>query len=131
VIDRADAGVRFARGAHSLEPSIEYFYPKFDRRLDSSTCSRIDPTTDLRLAYARTGAFGVARDTAGCARTATRPAGFIDRRGPEGRRPITCSAARWRARLDALWTTGYGGRRLGGSAETACARCRPCGCAAG
>jgi hypothetical protein len=116
VVDRADAGVRLARGAHSLEPSIEYFYPTFDGDSIFNVFS-IEPTTDLRLAYARTGAFGV-RAT-GWLRAYRHEAGTSSTAGGADAGVDHVFSAQWRARLDALWDDGYGGRRIGGSAETA------------
>jgi hypothetical protein len=131
VIDRADAGVRLARGAHTLEPSIEYFYPTFDGDSIFNVFS-IEPTTDLRLAYQRTGALGLRvtgwlrayHPDAGDADAMADPDDPDDLAGASAARAGGVDAgvehvinARWRARVDALWDDGYGGRRIGGSAE--------------
>ena len=115
VVDRADAGVRLVRGAHSLEPSIEYFYPTFDGDSIFNVFS-IEPTTDLRLAYARTGAVGV-RAT-GWLRAYHHEAGASSTAGGVDAGVDHVFSAGWRARIDALWDDGYGGRRIGGSTET-------------
>src|SRR6185369_8726893 len=114
VIDRADAGVRLQRGGHTLEPSLEYFYPTFDGDSIFNVFS-IEPTTDLRLGYQFTGpivihASGWLRayhHETGTSSVAGGADAGIDR--PLGRQ--------WRARVDALWDDGYGGRRIGASAE--------------
>ena len=115
-IDRFDTGIRLARGAHSLEPSLEYFLPTFDGDSIFNVFS-IEPTTDLRLRYAHAG---VLRATASAwvrkyahDDDASSVAGGVDA-GVE-----RAFAPRWRARADALWDDGYGGRRLGGSTGVA------------
>jgi hypothetical protein len=115
-IDRFDTGIKLSRGAHSLEPSLEYFLPTFDGDSIFNVFS-IEPTTDLRLRYAHDGAVRAtasawvrkyAHDDA-----SSSVAGGVDA-GIE-----RAVAKRWRARADALWDDGYGGRRLGGSASVA------------
>jgi len=113
-IDRADAGVRLSHAGHTIEPSIEYFYPTFDGDSIFNAFS-IEPTTDLRLGYQFTGPVTITASSwlrayhheAGTSSVA----GGIDAgiAHPLGRA--------WRARVDALWDDGYGGRRIGGSAE--------------
>jgi hypothetical protein len=114
VIDRADAGVRIARGNHTLEPSIEYFTPTFDGDSIFNAFS-IEPTTDLRLGYQLAGTVGVRASSwlrAYRHETGTPSvAGGIDA-GID--HPI---GPRWRARVDALWDDGYGGRRAGAAVE--------------
>jgi hypothetical protein len=113
-IDRADAGVRLSRGTHTLEPSIEYFYPTFDGDSIFNVFS-LEPTTDLRLGYQRAG------------RVSIRAASWLRAYHHE---PGTSSVAggvdlgighsfgpTWRTRIDALWDDGYGGRRAGASAS--------------
>ncbi|HEX2686734.1 MAG TPA: hypothetical protein VHN14_08950 [Kofleriaceae bacterium] len=113
-IDRADAGVRLSRGDHTLEPSLAYFYPTFDGDSIFNAFS-IEPTTDVRLGYQLAGPITLNAD--GWLRAyhhepgASSVAGGVDagidhRFGP-----------RWHARVDALWDDGYGGRRVGASAE--------------
>lgn len=115
-LDRFDAGIKLARGPHALEPSVEYFLPTFDGDSIFNVFS-IEPTTDLRLRYSHDGSLRATAsawlrryrhedDTASVA-------GGVDAGVERG------FAARWRARADALWDDGYGGRRLGGSAGVA------------
>jgi len=101
--------VRIARGAHSLEPSIEYFYSNVRRRLDLNVFfDRANHGSPAGLlAHRRVRR---ARDRLAARRTARDRRGFIDRRGAEAGVDHVFSA-RWRARLDALWDDGYGGRR--------------------
>jgi hypothetical protein len=116
VIDRADAGVRLSRGDHAIEPSIEYFYPTFDG--DSIfNAFAVEPTTDLRLVYQLAGAVPVRasawlrayhHETGDASYAGGGEAGIEHRFGKA-----------WRASADALWDDGYGGRRIGGSAEAA------------
>jgi hypothetical protein len=115
-IDRADAGVRLAHGDDALEPSIEYFYPTFDGDSIFNAFS-IEPTTDLRLAYRRTGA--VALHASGWLRAYHHEAGASSVAAGADAGVEHRFGARWRARADALWDDGYGGRRIGGSAEAA------------
>jgi hypothetical protein len=116
-LDRADAGVRLTRGAHSLEPAVGYFLPTFDGDSIFNVFS-IEPTTDARIAYRREG---TVRATA---------AAWLRRYSPLGDTGDGANYAggieagveravhrRLRTRLDALWDTGYGGRRIGGSGE--------------
>lgn len=116
VIDRADAGVRLTRGDHTLEPSIEHFYPTFDGDSIFNAFS-IEPTTDLRLGYQLAGV--VTLRASSWLRLyhhgdgASSVAGGLDAAIEHPFGP------RWRARVDALWDDGYGGRRAGGSAEAA------------
>lgn len=113
-IDRADAGVRISRGDHTIEPSLEYFTPTFDGDSIFNAFS-LEPTTDLRLGYQRAGRVGVRasswlrayRHETGASSLAGGVDAGIDH--PLGRR--------WRARVDALWDDGYGGRRAGATVE--------------
>jgi hypothetical protein len=114
-IDRADAGVRLQRGEHTLEPSVEYFYPTFDGDSIFNVFS-IEPTTDVRLAYQRAGAIAV-RAT-GWLRAYHHDAGAASIAGG-AEAGIEHSFGPWRARADALWDDGYGGRRVGASADAA------------
>ncbi|MEO8699626.1 MAG: hypothetical protein ABI867_06260 [Kofleriaceae bacterium] len=114
-IDRADAGVRLKRGAHSLEPSIEYFLPTFDGDSIFNVFS-IEPTADVRLGYRYDGAIR-ASASAWLRRyldAADQPYAGGMQAGVE--RVLTRT---WRTRADALWDDGYGGRRIGGSGEAA------------
>ena len=115
-VDRADAGVRLSRGEHTLEPAIEYFYPTFDGDSIFNAFS-IEPTTDLRLGYALAGATAV-RATAWL-RAYHHEVGDASYAGGADAGVERGLGAAWRARADALWDDGYGGRRVGGSAEAA------------
>jgi len=113
-VDRADAGVRLERGKHSLEPSVEYFLPTFDGDSIFNVFS-IEPTTDLRLAYQRAGALAVR--ASGWLRAYHHEDGLASRAGGADAGVERVFSPRWRGRVDALWDDGYGGRRIGGSAE--------------
>ncbi|MBA3453798.1 MAG: hypothetical protein H0T42_11955, partial [Deltaproteobacteria bacterium] len=111
----ADAGVLVRRGAHILEPTVEYFLPTFDGDSIFNVFS-IEPTADARLSYRYDGAF------------ALRAAGWLRRYLDTEEAPLSggVDAAiehpfsdRWRARVDGLWDDGYGGRRLGGAGDLA------------
>jgi len=112
-VDRADAGVRLSRGAHTLEPSVEYFYPTFDGDSIFNAFS-IEPTTDLRLGYQRAGAITVHAD--GWLRAYHHEAGAASYAGG-GEAGIEHRGGAFRVAADALWDDGYGGRRAGASAE--------------
>jgi hypothetical protein len=115
-IDRADAGVRLTRGDHTLEPSIEYFYPTFDGDSIFNVFS-IEPTTDLRLGYQRSGATAIR--ASGWLRAYHHEAGAASLAGGADAGVERSLGPAWHARVDALWDGGYGGRRLGASAEAA------------
>lgn len=116
VIDRADAGVRLSRGDHTLEPSIEYFAPTFDGDSIFNAFS-IEPTTDLRLGYRGAGSVAVHADA--WLRAYHHAAGAASYAGGADAGVERGFAGAWRARADALWDDGYGGRRVGASAEAA------------
>ena len=114
-VDRADAGVRLRRGAHIVEPTVEYFLPTFDGDSIFNVFS-IEPTADVRLGYQYDGPFAV------------RASGWLRRylHADESPTSVGVDAGiahplgdRVRARLDGLWDDGYGGRRLGGSGDVA------------
>ncbi|MBS1120978.1 MAG: hypothetical protein H6Q90_3206 [Deltaproteobacteria bacterium] len=114
-IDRLDAGVRLHDGAHSLEPTVEYFLPTFDGDSIFNVFS-IEPTTDVRLGYRYDG---VVRATAsGWLRRYAQADGSAHSGGLEAGVERTITRA-LRTRADALWDDGYGGRRVGGSGEAA------------
>ena len=118
VLDRADAGVRLRRGAHVLEPAIEYFFPTFDGDSIFNAFS-IEPTTDVRLGY-RYGESGPWRATADAwlRRYAHEDATTSFAGGGEA--GIERALGRgWRGRLDGLWDDGWGGRRIGGTVDAA------------
>ena len=115
-IDRADAGVRLSRGAHVLEPSVEYFLPTFDGDSIFNVFS-IEPTTDARLGYQYNGGVQM-RATAWLRRYAHDGGGSSVSGGGEAgvEHPFGKNV---RARIDALYDDGYGGRRAGGTGEVA------------
>jgi len=115
-IDRADAGVRLSRGDHTLEPSLEYFYPTFDGDSIFNVFS-IEPTTDLRLGYQLAG--GVPVHASAWLRAYHHEAGAASYAGGGDAGIERGLGAAWRVRVDALWDDGYGGRRIGASAEAA------------
>jgi hypothetical protein len=116
VFDRADAGVRLRSGDHVLEPAVEYYYPTFDGDSIFNAFS-LEPTTDVRLGY-RYGDKGPWRATADAwlRRYAHEDATTSFAGGGEAgiQRALGTS---WRGGLDALADTGYGGRRIGGTAQ--------------
>jgi hypothetical protein len=116
LFDRADAGVRFRDGEHVIEPAVEYFYPTFDGDSIFNAFS-LEPTTDVRLGY-HYGTKGPWRATADAwlrryahEDDTTSFAGG----GEAGIQRMLGSD--WRGGIDALADTGYGGRRVGGTAE--------------
>ncbi|MBX3157496.1 MAG: hypothetical protein KF773_16095 [Deltaproteobacteria bacterium] len=115
-VDRADAGVRFARGKHALEPALSYFLPTFDGDSIFNIFS-IAPTADARLGYRYEGPV---RASAGA--WLRRYADTGDGSNLAGGIELGVERAlgrRSRGRLDALWDAGYGGRRVGGTGEAA------------
>lgn len=115
-IDRADAGVRLSRGDHTLEPAVEYFYPTFDG--DSIfNAFALEPTTDLRLGYQRAGAVSI--HASAWLRAYHHEAGLASYAGGGDAGVERGFGTAWHARADALWDDGYGGRRVGASAEAA------------
>jgi len=115
-VDRADAGIRLSRGDHTLEPSIEYFYPTFDGDSIFNAFS-IEPTTDLRLGYQRIGAWPIRASA--WLRAYHREAGDASYAGGGDAGVERGFGAAWRAGASALWDDGYGGRRAGATAEAA------------
>jgi hypothetical protein len=114
VIDRADVGVRLQRGEHTLEPSFEYFYPTFDGDSIFNVFS-IEPTTDLRLGYQFTGPLVI--HASGWLRAYHHETGTSSVAGGGDAGIARSLGQKWRAGIDALWDDGYGGRRIGASAE--------------
>ncbi len=116
--DRLDAGVRLARGPHSLEPTVGYFLPTFDGDSIFNAFS-ILPSTDARLTYRYDGIVR-ADATAWLRRYGHDETDPMDERssvagGVQAGAEREVSA-RLRARIDGLWDDGYGGRRIGGGA---------------
>jgi hypothetical protein len=114
-IDRADAGVRVTRGAHSVEPAVEYFLPTFDGDSIFNVFS-IEPATDVRLGYRFDGVIR-ARASAWLRRYEQQLGGDGSARAGGVDAGVEQTFGAWRGRLDALWDDGYGGRRVGGSGE--------------
>jgi hypothetical protein len=117
--DRADAGVRARLGDHVLEPAVEYFFPTFDGDSIFNAFS-IEPTTDVRLAYAYAPRGG---DWHGTADAWLRHYGHEDGE-PSLAGGVDAGVDRrvtggLHARASALWDDGWGGRRVGGTAEAA------------
>lgn len=118
LVDRADAGVRVRRGDHTLEPVVEYFFPTFDGDSIFNVFS-LEPTRDARVGYQYTPR-GPWRG---------RASAWVRKYSHAGDLPSFAGGAdagvehvfggAWRARLDALWDDGWGGRRVGGSADAA------------
>ncbi len=113
-VDRADAGIRFEHGKHSLEPSVEYFLPTFDGDSIFNVFS-IEPTTDVRLGYQFAGPIRM-HASAWLRRYAHEDgASSVSGGGEAGvEREL---GAKLRARFDGLYDDGYGGRRVGGTGE--------------
>ncbi|MEO7095198.1 MAG: hypothetical protein ABI175_18200 [Polyangiales bacterium] len=115
-VDRADAGLRFEHGKHSLEPSVEYFLPTFDGDSIFNVFS-IEPTTDVRLGYQFNGPIRM-RASAWLRRYAHEDGtSSISGGGEAG--VERALGRKLRARVDGLFDDGYGGRRAGGTGEVA------------
>lgn len=116
LFDRADAGVRFRNGEHVIEPAVEYFYPTFDGDSIFNAFS-LEPTTDVRLGY-HYGTKGPWRASADAwlRRYAHEDDTTSFAGGGEAGIQRTLGGD-WRGGIDALADTGYGGRRVGGTAE--------------
>jgi hypothetical protein len=108
VLDRADAGVRITRGKHTIEPSLEYFYPTFDGDSIFNVFS-IEPTADARLGYRYAGLAANA--------WLRRYSGSVAYSGGADASFDYDLTRRVHGRADALYDDGYGGRRAGGSGE--------------
>jgi hypothetical protein len=117
--DRVDAGVRVRLHDHVIEPAIEYFFPTFDGDSIFNAFS-IEPTTDVRLGYAYSPLSADWRGTASA---------WLRHYGHEDGEPSLAGGfdagvdhamgTGTRARASALWDDGWGGRRVGGTAEAA------------
>ncbi|MDB4953147.1 MAG: hypothetical protein JWO36_716 [Myxococcales bacterium] len=123
VIDRADVGARLQHGDHVLEPALEYFYPTFDGDSIFNAFS-IEPTTDARMTYQYVPN-GPWRGTANAwLRHYAHEDNTSSLAGGVEAGVQRAFGGRWRGQLDALWDDGYGGRRIGGTAEAAWQRTR-------
>ena len=109
-LDRADAGVRITRGKHTIEPSLEYFYPTFDGDSIFNVFS-IEPTADARLGYRYENLSANA--------WLRRYSGDVAYSGGVDAAIEHDLTRRVHGRADALYDDGYGGRRAGGSGEAA------------
>lgn len=122
VLDRGDLGVRLQRGAHTLEPSVEYFFPTFDADSIFNAFS-IEATTDARLAYAYApfGRGGIRALASAWVRHYAADAGQADYAGGGDASIERTFGERQRVhgKLTALADGGYGGRRAGGGVEAA------------
>lgn len=114
VLDRADAGVRIEHGAHALEPAVEYFFPTFDGDSIFNVFS-IDPTADVRLGYRHAGTVQAAVNA--WLRRYAPGEGQADHAGGGDASLARALGHDWRARVEALYDAGYGGRRVGGAVE--------------
>jgi hypothetical protein len=118
LVDRADAGVRMRHGDHLVEPVVEYYFPTFDGDSIFNVFS-IEPTTDARVGYE----YMPDRPWRG------RASAWLRRYSHAGDLPSVAGGATagvehafggaYRARFDARWDDGWGGRRVGGAADTA------------
>lgn len=118
VLDRGDAGVRVRRGAHTLEPVVEYFYPTFDGDSIFNVFS-IEPTADMRLGYHYTPEGPLRASASGWLRRYDHADGLSPIAGGVDASVEHRFGGAWRARVDALWDDGWGGRRVGGAGDAA------------
>ncbi len=119
LIDRADAGVRVKSGDHLVEPVVEYYFPTFDGDSIFNAFS-LEPTTDVRVGYQYAPKQQAWR---------AHGSAWVRRYAHQGDLPSVAGGldagvehtfgGAWRARLDALWDDGWGGRRVGGAADAA------------
>lgn len=118
VFDRADAGLRIVYGAHAFEPAVEYYFPTFDGDSIFNAFS-IEPTTDGRLGYvyAPTGPWRATADA--WLRHYAHIDGTSSVAGGLDAGLSRAIAGNWTGKVDGLWDDGWGGRRIGGSAEAA------------
>ncbi len=116
LLDRGDAGVRIRRGAHSLEPAVEYFFPTFDGDSIFNVCS-LEPTTDVRLGYQYTPETPFRASASAWLRKYEHDDDLSPVAGGIDASIEHTFGGAWRARLDGLWDDGWGGRRVGGAAE--------------
>ncbi|HEY5926822.1 MAG TPA: hypothetical protein VIV11_34280 [Kofleriaceae bacterium] len=123
LLDRAELGLRMKRGAHALEPVVEYFFPTFDGDSIFNVFS-LQPTTDVRLGYHYTPeAPWRASASTWLRRYDSEPDLAPMAGGADASLEHTFGGA-WRARVDALWDDGWGGRRVGGAGDAAWKRTR-------
>jgi hypothetical protein len=118
VLDRADLGVRVRRGAHSLEPVVEYFFPTFDGDSIFSVFS-LEPTADVRLGYQYTPESPIRAGVSGWLRKYEHADELASVAGGVDASFEHTFGGGWRGRVDALWDDGWGGRRIGGAGDAA------------
>lgn len=115
VFDRAQAGVGVRRDVHSLDAALEYFFPTFDGDSIFNAFS-IEPTTDIRLGY-RFDPGEAWRATADAWLRRYSPVDSATALSGGAQGGVERALGRVRARIDALWDDGWGGRRIGGTAQ--------------
>ncbi len=118
LLDRADAGGRMRRGAHAIEPVVEYFFPTFDGDSIFNVFS-IEPTADMRLGYHYMPEGPVRASASAWLRRYDSAEGLAPVAGGFDASLEHVFGGAWRARADALWDDGWGGRRVGGAGEAA------------
>jgi hypothetical protein len=118
VLDRADLGLRVRRGAHALEPAVEYFFPTFDGDSIFNVFS-LDPTADVRLGYEYTPESPWRASASAWLRKYDDASGLAPVAGGVDASVAHTFGGAWRARVDGLWDDGWGGRRVGGAADAA------------
>jgi hypothetical protein len=118
LIDRADLGVRIKRGAHAIEPVLEYFFPTFDGDSIFNVFS-LEPTTDTRVGYHYTPEASWRASASGWLRKYRHDAELASVAGGVDASLEHTFGGGWRARVDGLWDDGWGGRRVGGAGDAA------------
>ena len=118
VVDRADLGVRVHRGDHALEPAVEYFFPTFDGDSIFNAFS-LEPTTDVRLGYHYTPESSWRAGASAWLRKYDHADELSPVAGGADATVEHVLGGGWRARVDALWDDGWGGRRIGGAGDAA------------
>jgi hypothetical protein len=118
VLDRADLGIRIKRGAHAIEPAVEYFYPTFDGDSIFNVFS-IEPTADARVGYHYIPDGPLRASASAWLRKYDDAEGLSPVAGGVDASIEHVFGGGWRARADALWDDGWGGRRVGGAADAA------------
>jgi hypothetical protein len=118
VVDRADLGIRIKRGAHALEPAVEYFYPTFDGDSIFNAFS-IEPTADARLGYHYIPDGPLRASASAWLRRYHAVEGLAPVAGGIDASVEHAFGGGWRGRVDAMWDDGWGGRRVGGAGDAA------------
>ncbi|HEX5058508.1 MAG TPA: hypothetical protein VFV99_04065 [Kofleriaceae bacterium] len=118
LFDRGDLGLRMQRGAHAIEPAIEYYFPTFDGDSIFNAFS-IEPTTDMRLAYQYAPRTAWQASASAWLRKYQNADELSPYAGGVDARLEHMFGGAWRGRVDALYDDGWGGRRVGGAVEGA------------